>query len=237
MVTLRYFDCRGRAQPLRYLLADAGVEFQDLLVRWDPSWFEAKEDPAVGGPFGVLPLLQWDDLVLGETLAIAGYLARRLGHYRGRSDEQIARLEMVAASAFLNVLTPAGELLFPFPGPQEDQWVGFLQAFADEIPRRIGRFERLLAASLDPFFGGRDPVGADFFVFEAVETWRMMLAPVLDARLAAWPRLRALLAAVAERPRLRGYLEAGRRPETITASPLEPEIRRKLAAQVTGAQA
>jgi glutathione S-transferase len=228
MVTLRYFACRGRAQPLRYLLADAGVEFRDELVGLDEGWLAGKENPASGGPFAALPVLSWDDLVLGETLAIAGYLDRRLGHTRGRSDEELARLEMVGSAAYVNLLGLVPTLLVPFPSPHEEDWPAFLQAFVEEIPRRVARFERLLAAGSAPFFGGATPVAADFFVYEVVQMWRALLEARMESALADWPRLRAHVAAVEARPRVREYLDSGRRPLPITVSPREAEIRARL---------
>ncbi len=52
---LRYFDCRGRAQALRDVLIDAGVDFRDERLVVGPSWYPLKADPAVAGPFGSLP--------------------------------------------------------------------------------------------------------------------------------------------------------------------------------------
>ena len=53
-VFLRYFDCLGRAQPLRSALVDAGIAFEDQRLAIDPSWRALKEQ-ADGGPFGSLP--------------------------------------------------------------------------------------------------------------------------------------------------------------------------------------
>jgi glutathione S-transferase len=231
-VTLRYFACRGRAQPLRSLLVDHGVEFRDLLAGRDFSWPDSKDDRSVGGPFAGLPVLQWADFVVSETQAIAGYLARRLGHYRGRSDEEIARLEMVTSAAYLNLLAPVTELIAPFPAPPDQEWTAFLEAFVVEIPLRVARFESLLASIPTPYFGGESPAGADHFLFEALDMWREVLGPPLQAMLDRCPRLAALMQALPARPALRDYLASGRRPTPITVSPREPEIRQRLAAHV-----
>jgi hypothetical protein len=53
-IVLRYFDCLGRAQPLRNALVDAGVAFDDERISIGPSWRTVKEQ-AEGGPFGSLP--------------------------------------------------------------------------------------------------------------------------------------------------------------------------------------
>ena len=37
-VVLRYFDCRGRAEPLRHLLRDRGIAFEDVREPIDASF-------------------------------------------------------------------------------------------------------------------------------------------------------------------------------------------------------
>ena len=60
---LRYFDCRGRGQPLRYALSELSPGFEDARVPLDGfpgTWMEMKKDRSKAGPFGALPLLVQD---------------------------------------------------------------------------------------------------------------------------------------------------------------------------------
>ena len=81
-VTLRYFDSRGRAQALRYALVDAGIAFEDERVSLEEissgKWASMKSNPALTGPWGTLPVLDWGDLRIGQTEAIAAHLFREL---------------------------------------------------------------------------------------------------------------------------------------------------------------
>jgi glutathione S-transferase len=197
--------------------------------RGDFAWREVKEDPARGGAFATLPVLDWDGFVLGETLPIAGYLARRLGIHEGRTDEQLALLENVTAAAYLNVLALVSDLLAPFPTPGDDQWPGFLDAFIEEMPVRVARFERAMDA---PYFGGDRPAVPDYFVFEGIQMWRELLGAPVEQTLSRCPRLRALLAALAQRPGIAAHLASGQHQPTITASPQEPAIRERLRERV-----
>ena len=232
-MTLRYFPVRGRAQPLRYLLVDHGVPFQDEFVAADASWRSIKQEPTIAGPFGVLPVLDCDGQVVGETLVIASFLSRRLGHYKARSEEEIVRMEMVSSSAYLELLTPRSSLFRPDPAPQPDAWPALFESFATRFAGRLGAFERLLANTNEPFFGGALPRAADYFVFEALHDTKDLLGPMLAPALAACPRLVALCAALAEQPSVRDYIAAGKRPVPFTASPAEPDIRARLAAYVS----
>jgi hypothetical protein len=76
---LRYWNCRGRVQAIRYMLADIAYENKNVDYQEDPeilekaveSWFQHKSDETISGPFHNLPVLQWNDTnVFGQTLTI-----------------------------------------------------------------------------------------------------------------------------------------------------------------------
>src|SRR5687768_17094986 len=99
-VVLRYFECLGRAQPLRHALIDAGVAFDDVHVSMS-DWSQHKADPAFAGPFGGLPTLSSGGAVVAAALPIASCLGRRLGQYDGLEDAAIARLEAISSNCYL----------------------------------------------------------------------------------------------------------------------------------------
>ena len=71
---LKYFDFQGRAEPIRYIFAHAGVEYVDERVPVE-RWAELKKS----FPFGVLPVLELGGAhVLAGSTAIARYLAERV---------------------------------------------------------------------------------------------------------------------------------------------------------------
>jgi Glutathione S-transferase, C-terminal domain len=226
-VVLRYFNCRGRGQALRYFLVDSGIAFADERFEADLSWPTFK-GAAQGGPFGSLPVLHWGEHTIGQALAIAGYLTRRLGLDQGRDCDELALLESVTSAAYLDLTCVVRELLRPRVMPNDEQWPAFFASFLDSIPARLPSFERLLGARGTPFFGGVEPAAADYFVFEAVDAWLELLGVRLVAALATCPRLRDHHSAVFARPNLKAYLASGARPNPLTASPLEREIRERL---------
>ena len=80
---LHYWDCRGRAQAIRYMLEDIAytnknVDYQEDFEQIDataPTWPEHKADRTISGPFRTLPVLHWnDEQIFGQTLTI-GMLA------------------------------------------------------------------------------------------------------------------------------------------------------------------
>lgn len=224
-VTLRYFAVVGRGQPLRHALADAGVPFEDVRITLR-DWPAVKDDMGQAGPYRALPALTWGDTTIAETLAIAGFLSRELGHYAGLTNTRIAELEGVASTAYLDVSGRFGEMIWSevmHPG------IDPRAAFARTLPRVAQKLASLDARTPPGWFRGQEPGLADFFAAEAFETFRYVLGPEYEARVVArFPRLADLAARVRERPRLAAVFES--RPACFTARPDEPDalaVRRK----------
>ena len=76
---LYYFDCRGAAQACRYMLEDIAHAHQNVDYKEDfeeiatmhTTWKIHKADPTISGPFGLLPVLHWNEnQTFGQTLTI-----------------------------------------------------------------------------------------------------------------------------------------------------------------------
>jgi glutathione S-transferase len=226
-VVLRYFNIRGRGQALRDALTDADVPFVDERIEIGPAWGKLKEQ-AGGGPFGSLPVLEWGDDRVGQTLAIASYLGRRLGHYDGLDAGSIARLEMVSSAAYLDVSGQTALMMRP-PAPLNDEnEAPYFTGYQSNAEHKLERIERILAARDDRFFGGNRPVVTDFFVFEAIEAQLLLFGARFEVWLKSHPRLGAFRSEVAARPRLARFFAAGGRVDRITGSPHEAAVRDRL---------
>ncbi|MFZ1988462.1 MAG: glutathione S-transferase family protein [Alphaproteobacteria bacterium] len=229
-ITLRYFNCRGRAQALRDVLMDSGLPFDDELVEVGPKWPAQKQDKDFSGPFGSLPLLIWGNDRVAQTLAIASYLSRRLGHYEGRDTQAIARLEMISSAAYLDLITSIGEMRWQV-GLAKDEvtWNAWFDGYVQRARLRIPYFEQLLASADSEFFGGNHPVAADFFVYEAMSEWRETLGPSLLDELSC-PLLSRFTETISARPHLLAYRSAGRRPAAFSGSPTDADALKRLQA-------
>ncbi|GMS94675.1 hypothetical protein PENTCL1PPCAC_16850 [Pristionchus entomophagus] len=71
---LTYLDARARAEPIRMMLAIAGVEFEDVRLPFS-TWKESLKDT----PFHALPTLEVDGVKFGQSLAILRYIAKEFG--------------------------------------------------------------------------------------------------------------------------------------------------------------
>ena len=78
--TLYYFDAKGRAEPMRILLAHAGVEYTDKRLERN-EWGNMKQNM----PNKKVPVLEVDDGMsqtkLGQSGAILRFLGKKHGYY------------------------------------------------------------------------------------------------------------------------------------------------------------
>ncbi|CAG2102924.1 unnamed protein product [Medioppia subpectinata] len=76
---LGYWDTRGRAQPIRYLLVYAGVEFTDkIYTKAEKSIWESEKN-TLGLDFPNLPYYIDGDLKLTQSMAILRYVGQKYG--------------------------------------------------------------------------------------------------------------------------------------------------------------
>lgn len=99
---LGYWNIRGLAQPIRLLLTQAGVDFEDKrypTLGTPPSesnssdWLADKNANTFDLTFPNLPYLIDGDVHLTQTLAILRYLGRKLG-FVGKTEREILRVEL-----------------------------------------------------------------------------------------------------------------------------------------------
>jgi hypothetical protein len=214
--SLRYFPVRGRVQSLRHALVDAGVEFDDVQIAVE-DWPQRRSDVDFGGPYRGLPTLTWEGALIAETLPIAAFLARRLGHYDGRDDVAVTQLEAIVSVAYLEIIQPAGDAIYAdlmWPGADLARGLTF---GLDRMQQKLGYLDAQLG---DGWLGGTRPVTADFFAGEAFELQRYLLGPGREERLITrLPRLAALAQRLRARPSLAAAWRT--RPPRHTARPDE----------------
>ena len=70
-----YWDFRGLAQPIRFLLVHLGINYEERTFTSNEQWEQTKDK--LGLPFPNLPFLidADNDIYLTDTLAIMKYLA------------------------------------------------------------------------------------------------------------------------------------------------------------------
>ncbi|XP_071439843.1 glutathione S-transferase-like [Hetaerina americana] len=71
--TLKYFHIRGLGEPLRFLFAYGGIDYEDVRFTFE-EWPALKSSM----PYGKVPVIETDGEDLHQTLAMARYFARQL---------------------------------------------------------------------------------------------------------------------------------------------------------------
>jgi glutathione S-transferase len=148
-ITLRYFDARGRGQPLRYYFAARGIAYTDERVSLAPTgsnpWAEMREDRARVGPFHKLPVLHYGDRTIAETLVISAFLHRALGDEARLSDEDNLRHSMLISSLYSDVVWPIGMTLWAEAIYVGLDYPAFVRQVLGRLQGLLGRIERTLA--------------------------------------------------------------------------------------------
>jgi glutathione S-transferase len=224
-VVLRYFACSGRAQPLRYALAEAAVAFDDLRVSM-ADWQQMQHNTLLAGPYHALPTLTWGADTVSETLVIATFIGRRLGRYDALSDGQIATLEAICSNCYLEVLVRLGELVWAdalYPGVDPGA------SFRRLAPRVLRKLMSVESQLISDWFCGDSPGAADFFALEAIEGLRYVFGAKNETQLTqAFPRLTNLSARALVR--LNVATQRAARPARMTMRPDEQAVIARLRA-------
>ena len=89
-IKLVYFNTRGRAESIRYLLAYAGVDYED--VRLSREEWNSEVKPNI--PFGQLPALYFNDTLITQSMAILRFLAREF-NLAGQDNIEMGKADML----------------------------------------------------------------------------------------------------------------------------------------------
>jgi glutathione S-transferase len=210
--TLIYFAARGRAELIRLVLAEAGVDYQEHPIGKGtppldgrPTDFDAlKATPLL--PFGAAPVWEEPDgFRLAQSAAIANHLARTHG-LAGKGPREAAQCEQMLG-AFDDVRTELRKLATVAPGERAAQRQHLAAQF---LPRWFGYFDRLLRANR----GGSGVLVGESLTVADLALWYLIELCQdngFGAAVAAYPALSAFAGRVAQRPRLAEYLRSPRR--------------------------
>ncbi len=205
--TLIYFKARGRAEVIRLVLAEAGVDYDEHPVGKDLPRHEGQPTDLVGLreagllPFGAVPVwVDSDGFRLAQSGAIARYLAATHGMVGGTPREQ-ARVEEILGG----VDDVRLELRRLVPAAPADRPAIVAELTDSFLPRWMGYFDRFLAANRDGtgFLVGDSLTLADLALYYLLE---LLPDNRFGAAIDAYPRLAAFARRIAERPRIAAYI-------------------------------
>ncbi len=214
--TLVYFAARGRAELIRLVLAEAGVDYVEHPVGRGtppvdgrPTDLEAlKATPQL--PFGAVPVWEEPDgFVLAQSAAIASHLARLHG-LQGKTPREAAQCDQMLG-AYDDVRAELRKLAVVGPEGRPAQREQLATQF---LPRWFGYFDRLLRANRGGAGGlvGESPTVADLALWYLIESCQ---DNGFGGAVAAYPALVAFAARIGQRPGIAAYVKSPRRPPFV----------------------
>ncbi|XP_002746695.4 glutathione S-transferase A3 isoform X1 [Callithrix jacchus] len=206
---LHYFNARGRMEPIRWLLAAAGVEFEEQFLESAEDLEKLKNDGYL--MFQQVPMVEIDGMKLVQSRAILNYIASKYDLY-GKDLKERALIDMYTEGmADLYEMI----LLLPLCRPEEkDTKIALIQEKTKN--RYFPAFEKVLKSHEQDYLVGNKLSRADIQLVEL-----LYFVEELDPSLiSSFPLLQALKTRISNLPTLKKFLQPGspRKPPTNAKS-------------------
>ncbi|XP_076414027.1 glutathione S-transferase alpha-5 [Peromyscus maniculatus bairdii] len=195
---LHYFDGRGRMEPVRWLLAAAGVEFEEKFLKTRDDLARLKKDGSL--MFEQVPMVEIDGMKLVQTKAILNYIASKYDLY-GKDMKERAIIDMyVEGVADLEIMV----LYYPHMPPGEK--AGALTTIKDKARNRyFPAYEKVLKSHGQDYLVGNRLSRADIALVELLYHVEEMDPTIM----ANFPLLKALRTRVSNLPTVKKFLQPG----------------------------
>merc|ERR1711910_296651 len=151
IVKFVYFDAQAKGELARLLLAAGNIDYEDFRVGFNDWPGEIKAST----PFGQMPVLYWDGEEIAQSMAIARFVARKVG-LAGNSDLEFCQADMIACH-YEDIWTKL---------PKMKLAKEFLTEF---IPKWLKPLETILAKRGNGWFAGHGVTFADLAIMCALD--------------------------------------------------------------------
>ncbi|KAJ3663479.1 hypothetical protein Zmor_007737 [Zophobas morio] len=191
---LTYFDVTGVAEACRYLFNYGGIEFEDVRIKSE-NWPQLKDKT----PFGVLPILEHNGKVVGQSLAINRYLAKKV-KLAGNND-----WENLEIDAMVDTISDLRPKLLPIVKEQDEskKKAAIETVKKDTFDVYLPRLEAAVQKNNGYLVLGR-LTWADFYFATISPAYDLTIR---EDVLAKYPNLKALREKVNALPAIKKWLE------------------------------
>ncbi|XP_064912159.1 glutathione S-transferase 3 isoform X2 [Columba livia] len=175
---LTYFNGRGRMEAIRWLLAAAGVEFEEIFLETKEQYEKLIKDGVL--MFQQVPLVEIDGMKMVQTRAILSYIAGKYNLY-GNDLKERALIDM-----YVEGITDLMQtiLMFPFSPPEAKE--KNLDSIKEKATNRyFPVFEKVLKEHGQDFLVGNKFSWADVQLIEAI----LAVEEKIPAVLSGFPQL------------------------------------------------
>ncbi|XP_069707045.1 glutathione S-transferase A4-like [Phaenicophaeus curvirostris] len=195
---LTYFNGRGRMEPVRWLLAAAGVEFEEKFLETREQYEKLIKDGDL--MFEQVPLVEIDGMKLVQTKAILSYIAGRYNLY-GKDLKERALIDM-----YVEGITDLMQMILMFPLLPPEAKEKNLELIKEKATNRyFPVFEKALKQHGQDFLVGNKFSWADVQLTEAI----LALEEKIPAVLSAFPQLQAFKTRMTNMPTIKKFLQPG----------------------------
>ncbi|NXE23390.1 GSTA1 transferase, partial [Ardeotis kori] len=202
---LHYFNGRGRMETIRWLLAAAGVEFEECFLETKDDLKKLRKEGSL--LFQQLPMVEIDGMKMVQTRAILNYIAMKYNLY-GKDLKERALIDM-----YVEGIIDLNELLMVYVFQPADKKE---QHFANMVDKATNRYfpvyEKVLKDHGQDFLVGNQFSRADVQLLETL----LMAEECKPDILAKFPLLQSFKARISNIPTIKKFLQPGsqRKPPT-----------------------
>ncbi|MFH4977123.1 hypothetical protein AB6A40_003832 [Gnathostoma spinigerum] len=185
-----YFNIRGLAEPIRMLLVDQGISFEDNRLSYD-EWPKVK--PTM--QFGQVPCLHEDGTQIVQSGAILRHLARK--HNLNGSNEAETTYADMFYEGIRDLHTKYAKMIYQAYETEKDKFI------KETLPVELEKFEKLIKThdSGKHYILGDKICFADYVLFEELDIMIILVSTALDH----FPTLKAYHQRFMERPNIKAY--------------------------------
>uniref|UniRef100_A0A803T1J4 glutathione transferase n=1 Tax=Anolis carolinensis TaxID=28377 RepID=A0A803T1J4_ANOCA len=195
---LHYFKTRGRMETIRWLLAAAGVEFEEQYIQSKADLEKLKKDGFL--LFQQVPMVEIDGMKLVQTRAILNYIAEKY-NLGGKDIKQRALIDMYCEGTM-----DLNEMIIHLPFKPADQKEKETAAIIEKATERyFPVYEKVLKDHGQDFLVGNQLSRADIQLLEAILATEELKADVLSK----FPLLKALKTRISNIPNIKTFLQPG----------------------------
>ncbi|XP_065399990.1 glutathione S-transferase A5 [Macaca fascicularis] len=195
---LHYLNARGRMEPIRWLLAAAGVEFEEKFLESAEDLDKLRNDGSL--LFQQVPMVEIDGMKLVQTRAILNYIASKYNLY-GKDIKERALIDMYTEG--IVDLTEMVLLLITCQPEERDAKTALVK---EKIQNRyFPAFEKVLKSHGQDYLVGNKLSRADIHLVEL-----LYYVEELDSSLiSSFPLLKALKTRISNLPTVKKFLQPG----------------------------
>ncbi|CAO2607738.1 Glutathione S-transferase alpha-3 [Lemmus lemmus] len=193
-----YDEARGRMESVRWLLAAAGVEYEEKFIHTSEDLEKLRSDGSL--MFQQVPMVEIDGMKLVQTRAILNYIASKYNLY-GKDMKERAVIDM-----YTEGIMDLDEMVLFQPYLPKEEKEGNLAKIKDKARNRyFPAYEKVLKSHGQDYLVGNKLSSADVYLVKLLYHVEELDPSVLTD----FPLLKALRTRVSNLPTVKKFLQPG----------------------------